>query len=177
MTRRGMTLIELMIVLSIIGISIMLTIPSFSELIQNYHYKTAALTLNNDIRFAKSTANQKKIRVAMCISIDQITCITETSTQWHKGWIIFLDPKNNFTPEPKNIIRQREARHSSVKITSSYNIQNGVQFNIGKKIGKSLGSGLPNGYFIICGQNKNAQKLILNVYGRLRKEQLSNCED
>ena len=73
------------------------------------------------------------MRVAMCISTDQITCITEPSTQWHKGWIIFLDPKNNFIPEPKNIIRQREARHSSVKIHSDHNIQHGVQFNIGKK--------------------------------------------
>ena len=67
MTRRGMTLIELMIVLSIIGISIMLTIPSFSELIQGYHYKTAALTLNNDIRFAKSIANQKRKCVLRCV--------------------------------------------------------------------------------------------------------------
>ncbi len=171
-----MTLIELMIVLSIIGISIMLAIPSFTELINNYHFKTASLTLNNDLRFAKSTANQKKIRVAMCISSNQITCLSNTSTHWHKGWIIFLDPKNTFIPEPQNIIRQREALHASVTINSSFNIQNGVQFNIGKKIGKSLGSGLPNGYFVICGQKKNAQKLILNIYGRLRKEQLSECE-
>lgn len=172
----GMTLIELMIVLSIIGISITLAIPSFSGLIHNYHYKQAILLLNNDIRFAKSMANQKKMRVAMCISTDQITCMTEASTQWHKGWIIFLDPNNNFIPTHQNILRQREARHSSVTINSSYNIQNGVQFNIGKKIGHSLGSGLPNGYFVICGQKDHAHKLILNIYGRLRQEKLSQCE-
>lgn len=174
---KGMTLLELMIVLSIIAISIMFTLPTFSELTHSYHYKTASLMLNNDLRYAKLVANRQKLRVSICISIDQLTCLTEPSTHWHQGWIIFLDPKNNFTPEAQNIIRYRQPMHSSVKIYSSFNIQNGVQFNVGQKIGHSLGSGLPNGYFMICGQPKhNAQKLILNVYGRLRKEQLSECE-
>lgn len=173
---QGLTLIELMIVLSIIGISITLATPSFSELTHSYHYKQATLLLNNDLRFAKSTANQKKVRVAMCISLDQITCMKEPSFQWHQGWIMFLDPQNNFIPKPNHIIRQRKHLHPSVNIHSSYNIQNGIQFNIGKKSGRSLGSGLPNGHFIICGHNKNAQKLIVNIYGRIRQEKLSECE-
>ncbi|GAA5099806.1 hypothetical protein GCM10023338_13770 [Wohlfahrtiimonas larvae] len=172
-----MTLIELMIVLSIISISALLAIPSFSELFHQYYYKNAALILNKDIRFAKTTANQRKMRVSMCISIDHITCLDEPSMQWHQGWIVFLDPNNNFTPTPNNILRQRPSQHPSVYIYSSYNIQNGVQFNIGKKAGRSLGTGLANGYFMICGQNRNAQKLIINVYGRLRKEELMHCEN
>lgn len=171
MMNRGMSLIELIIVLSIIGISVSLAIPTFSELIQNYRFKSAALALEKDLRFAKYTANQKKIRVSVCISNDQTHCIKMPSQQWQQGWIVFLDPNNNFQPLSQNILRYREPLHPKITITSNSNIQHGIQFNIGKKAGKSLGSGLANGHFILCNHNKNAHKLILNIYGRLRKEQ------
>lgn len=170
MMNRGMSLIELMIALSIMGISLSLAIPTFSELIQDYRFKSAALTLEKDLRFAKYTANQKKIRVSICISNNQTHCIQTPSHQWQQGWIVFLDPYNNFQPLPHNILRTRESLHPNITITSNINIQHGIQFNIGKKAGKSLGSGLANGHFILCNHNKNAHKLILNIYGRLHKE-------
>ena len=175
--KRGMSLIEIIIVLSIISIAASLAIPTFSETIQNYRMKSAILALDKDLRFAKYTANQKKTRVAICISENHTSCITTTSNRWHKGWIVFIDSDNNFTPKPENILRQHDAVHPAIKIISSTNIQHGVQFNTGKKPGKSLGSGLANGHFIICHPNqKNAHKLILNIYGRLRKEQSDTCD-
>lgn len=176
--KKGMSLIEILIALSIIGISAMLAIPSFSELIQSYRLQSVALQLEQDLRFAKYSANQKKMRVSLCIAKDMLHCVDQASNDWRQGWILFLDPHNNFQPIPENILRFREPIHASVAVMSSYNIQHGIQFNSGKKFGRSLGSGLANGYFIICNKNKIAHKLILNIYGRLRKEKLDNgCID
>lgn len=170
--QKGLTLIELIITLSIIALLALITIPSFSSLIQNYRFKSALLQLENDLRFAKFTATQKRARIAMCISLDHLACITEPSNAWQQGWMIFIDDDNNFMPKPQNILRYRLPLHPSITIHSSQNIQHGIQFNAGKKYGKSLGTNLTTGNFIICDTQKNARKFILNIYGRLRKEDI-----
>ena len=176
MNHKGMSLIEIIFVLSILCISASLAIPSFAELIQNNRLKSAALQLEQDLRLAKLTANQKKTRVSLCIAKDQYHCVTESTYDWHQGWILFVDSDNTFIPKPENILRYRPAFHSDLQITSSYNIQHGLQFNSGKKFGRSLGTGLTNGYFMLCNRHKKAHKFIINIYGRTRKDSsVQNC--
>lgn len=171
---KGMSLIELMIILSIITITAFIAIPAFSGLLENYKFKSVVLQLEKDLRFAKYTANQKKTRVSICSVNHLQQCNKTLSNNWHQGWLVFLDPNNNFEPLPHNILRHRTSIARSITIKSSYNIQHGIQFNTGKKAGRGLGTGLANGYFIICGANKNAHKFVLGIYGRLRTESSFN---
>ncbi len=174
MMNKGISLFEIIIVLAILGISLSLSIPTFSTTLANYRLKSAILILEKDLRFAKNKSNQTKQRVSMCISIDHMNCISDNSYDWHQGWIVFIDSNNSFKPLPSNILKIQEPFHSSIKIMSSRNIQHGVQFNSGRKFGRGLGTGLANGYFIICNQYLNGHKLTLNIYGRLRQEQSNN---
>lgn len=171
---KGISLFEIIIVLFILCISLSLAIPTFSNTLANYRLKSAILLLEKDLRFAKTKSNQIKQRVSMCISIDQMSCITDNSHEWHKGWIIFIDSANSFKPQHDNILKTREPLHPSIQITSSRNIERGIQFNAGRKFGRGLGTGLANGYFIICNQYLNGHKLTLNIYGRIRQEHYNN---
>lgn len=174
MIDKGFSLIETIIALFILSILLTFALPSFFKLIEHYQFKNTILLLEHDLRFAKSTANQKKLRVSMCIAHSPTECITDNSRDWHKGWLLFLDPNNDFIPKSANILRYRPPINTHIIIISSQNIQQGIQFNTGRKSGRGLGTGLPNGHFIICQPNGLGQQIILNIYGRLRQEPLTS---
>lgn len=174
MMDKGFSLIETIIALFILSILLVFALPNFFKLIEHYQFKNTVLLLEHDLRFAKSTANQKKLRVSMCIAHSSTKCVTDNSRDWHKGWLLFLDPDNDFTPKPGSILRYRPPINTQIIIISSQNIQHGIQFNIGRKSGRGLGTGLPNGHFIICRPNGLGQQIILNIYGRLRQETLAS---
>lgn len=174
MMNKGMSLFEIIITLLIFAICLSLAIPTFSTTIANYRLKSAIILLENDLRFAKQTANSIKKRVSLCTSTDQKSCSLQPIKDWQHGWLLFIDSDNNFQPTAENILRYRPALRHSIQIISSQNIQHGIQFNSGRKFGRGLGTGLANGYFIICYPNQNSHKIILNIYGRLRHEKINN---
>jgi type IV fimbrial biogenesis protein FimT len=100
----GMTLIELMVVLSIAAVLIKLAAPSFKRLIQSNIISANVNTFLADIRFARSEAIRLGGSVIMCRSntpeAANPTCGTGSGPNgngWVSGWIIFQDLNNNGT--------------------------------------------------------------------------------
>ncbi|MBC5785003.1 GspH/FimT family pseudopilin [Ramlibacter sp. USB13] len=90
---RGLTLIELLVTLAVMGILSMLVIPSFSVLLAKRAVQAAASDVASDLRLARSEAVKRSNYVTVCRSTDASTCAAAGS--WHTGWVVFLDLNGN----------------------------------------------------------------------------------
>lgn len=88
----GFTIVELMIVLTIVAILATIAFPSFRTLMQNQRLGAQANDFIADLNFAKSEAVKRVGVVGVCVSTDGATC---TGGSWDAGRIIFVDINSN----------------------------------------------------------------------------------
>ena len=94
----GFTLLELMVVLSIIAILTMMAVPSFKQMIQSTTISSAVNTFLADMRYARSESIRRGGGVVMCRSDAPEATNPECGSKsgpgdngWVRGWIIFYD--------------------------------------------------------------------------------------
>lgn len=90
---QGFTLIELLVVLAIIGILTALAVPSFNTMLMKRTVRSAALSLVNDIRYARSEALRRSDSVTICnLAPGKLdTCADAGKANWANGWMVFSD--------------------------------------------------------------------------------------
>ena len=86
---RGLTLIELMVVLAIAAILLTIGLPSLVSFIQSNRVATEISSLDSDLQFARSEAIKQGIPVSVCASADGSSCLG--ANNWASGWIVFPD--------------------------------------------------------------------------------------
>lgn len=87
--QRGLTLIELMIGLAVLGVVLALAAPSFEQSINGNRLSSAAAEMVGALQLARSEAVRNNRRVVVCRSDDGSACST-TNASWN-GWIVFVD--------------------------------------------------------------------------------------
>lgn len=93
----GFTLVELLIVMAMIAIVASLAAPSFDSSISRNNVQSMRDSLFNAMQYARSEAVKRKRPVGVCASADQMTCAGNTN--WHAGWIVFVDDNGNGTQD------------------------------------------------------------------------------
>ena len=86
LNQRGVTLVELMVTLAVLGVLATLSAPSFRQTIHNYRLDNYGNSLVAASRVARSEAIKRNASVRLCPSADGLTCTTDG--QWERGWII-----------------------------------------------------------------------------------------
>lgn len=167
--RSGFTLIELMIVLSIMSIILILSFPSFNRLMAQSQLNTARYDVSTFINMARTLAITRGKRVVLCPSLDQDNCHNEG--EWHRGMIVFHDPNRNRMHDPdEEILLANDPMGPGVKVVSS---------RFRRKI-SYLPSGLSSGTNLtirLCHDTESvpSQAIIVSNTGRLRiKKDLEN---
>ncbi len=94
----GFTLIEVLIVIAIAAILAAMAVPSFNTMLMKRSVQGAAQSLVADIRFARSEALRRSLRVSICslASGSTDTCSGNPAV-WANGWIVFVDTSNTGT--------------------------------------------------------------------------------
>jgi type IV fimbrial biogenesis protein FimT len=90
---RGVTMIEMAIVMSLVAILAMIAIPSFKYVTSSNRAAQEVNALLGDMRYARTEAIKEGAPVTVCASADGLTC--SGSTQWNAGWIVFADANGN----------------------------------------------------------------------------------
>lgn len=81
---RGLSLIELLMGVTILGIALVLGVPSFAEWVQNSQIRSTAESLQNGLQFARSEAvrRNKPVRLELTTSLDNGCAVNKAGTNW-----------------------------------------------------------------------------------------------
>ena len=85
----GFSILELLVVLSIIGISLSMALPGFEKLTTHVRATTSLNNLRTSIKYAQSEALKRHNPVRLCPSDDGHNC--DASGHWENGWIVYVD--------------------------------------------------------------------------------------
>lgn len=121
MKQSGFTLIEVLVVVTIIAIGFSISLPSFRATIQNNRIVAAA----NEMQLALSLARGQAVRlnsanVQICPSAnadaDAPSCVEGGDTAWTSGWVLFNDQDQDNEPDADEILQRQSFNFSGVTI-------------------------------------------------------------
>jgi type IV fimbrial biogenesis protein FimT len=90
----GFTMIELLIVLTVVAVLATLGAPAFGEFVRNMRLASGMSDLNSDLLLARSESIRRNSRVLVCprSSTTSMTCATTvTAETWMNGWLVCYD--------------------------------------------------------------------------------------
>src|SRR4051812_16542540 len=94
-TQAGMTLTELVIVMSIAAILLGVAVPSYRYVTNSNRMSAEVNALLGDMQFARSQALREGSTVTVCISTTGAACASSTTYTWQSGWVVFSDLNND----------------------------------------------------------------------------------
>ncbi len=165
----GMTLIEMVIALAVIGILTGYAVPSYQTFKHNKMMSTEINRLVSSLHFARNQSIILGHHVVLCPSQSLISC--DASSQWHKGWLVFRDDNRNRTLDHGEIILTTEqAMQGSLQATASVYRQK-IRYD---RLGASPGTNLSIRFCDFRG-SEYAKAIIVNNVGRPRVAESAYC--
>jgi type IV fimbrial biogenesis protein FimT len=171
---RGFTLIELMVVLSIVGILMGLGIPSFKRTISQNNINSGIGTLASDINFARSEALKRGLSVTLCPSLDPYTACAAAGTNWQNGWIVFLDRDANNTRDTaagttELLLRVQQNLAAELTMLGSAGAAvNSIRFDRSGSASAALGLTVQSQRLDVAAQGQTVRTACISISGRTR---------
>jgi len=109
-TQFGLTLVELLVTIVVLGILLGIGVPSFQSMLAQNRATSVANDLQSTLQFARSTAIAQARPVIVCVANyanDPATC-SAANGNWHNGWIVLMDGQ---------ILREHRALNPSITLT------------------------------------------------------------
>ena len=116
----GFTVIEIMVVLTILGVLASLAAPSFRPLIEKWRVQQAVESMKSTLYYARSEAIKRGGRITVAKNTLTSECPQASTTQeWSCGWMVFADTNDNGTLQNTEEILQTFATPTNVNVMNS----------------------------------------------------------
>ncbi len=159
----GFTLVELMVVTSIVVLLLAIGVPSFRYVTSSNRATTEINGLLGDLQFARSEAIREGQQITVCATTDGATCIA-SGTTWNTGWLVMSGT---------NILRIQPAFNSTDTLQSDHSIKavsfsrDGFSLNLPSAVTFTLHNSTSNAQFTRC--------LSLTIVGALSTQIGTTC--
>ncbi|WP_082060716.1 GspH/FimT family pseudopilin [Pseudomonas abietaniphila] len=159
MRQKGLTLIELLAGIVLIGIIAAMAVPAFGALIDSQRRQDTAQQLISGLRLARVEA----------ILRGQPVIMQALDGGWGRGWNVFVDiNRNQFRDDDEPILAERSG-HRNIKVVGNTRVAARVGFD---STGRLINNG--NGTLAVCLKDSSAShaQVAIAVTGRvsLRRE-------
>lgn len=161
---RGITLVELVCTLAVVGVALGFAIPAFRHVVAEARISAALHRLTVSLAIARNLAVSHRVPVTVCPSHDGVTC--RQDPVWDQGWIAFPDPRRTRIPtSPDRILLHEPAIARGISIRGSTG-RHWLRFQA-----SGLGSG-SNLALQLCTQPRQQEigRIYVNQGGRIRSE-------
>ena len=168
--KQGFSLIELLLVFTVISLLSVFSIHGAQQLIANRTHQNALNLLKTSLYNAQSNSQNTGFTSIICPSIDSQNC--NSNSAWSQGWITYQDADNNGALDTDESVIA-VSRHSDSEISIKFNA-----LGNGKKIVfYPAGRLWPNGNFVICHEDIATKfKVTTLLSGRIRIEENEEFE-
>jgi type IV fimbrial biogenesis protein FimT len=159
MNQRGLSLIELMITLAIVGILLNLAMPSFRGLLGHNRQQTMANDLLVAIRAARTEAVLRQ----------QPVIIHPLEGSWSQGWRMIADVSGKGLHDPSNPVLVVRQKGGNVKVLGNSRLAEWVRFSP-MGVPSYAGASPGNGSLYICDsvEGRLHARVVLAPSGRVR---------
>lgn len=122
--QHGLTMIELLVVLGILGIFIAIGAPSFSRFIADWRLSNAVNAFNGGLRIARAEAIAQRKIVTICPTNGGANCVA--GADYANGWIIFTGAQ----AAPNTLVQQATMQGLTSISSAANNANNANNANI-----------------------------------------------
>jgi type IV fimbrial biogenesis protein FimT len=159
---RGISIVELLVVLSIVCIVLAIGAPGFQRLMEAQRLATVSNALLMAVNLARSEAIHRGRRVDL-VPLDNM--------QWRHGWLVFIDENNNQRPDSHEVVLHTYAvKIADLQITPRFSdskVQYVAYNGSGRSHSNAGGQVSLSGHWLL-GLGPLKRKVIINFLGRPR---------
>ena len=164
----GLTLVELLVTIAVLGLLLGVGVPAFGSLAQDSRLTAATNRLVAALHLARSEAVRRNGRVTVCSSADGEVCAA--SGGWEQGWIVFADlGSTGQRGEDDPLLAVGPPVDGGVRITGNSPVERYVSY-VGLGSTRRASGSLQMGTITLCSGTAGRQIVIART-GRPRVQQ------
>lgn len=156
--QRGLTVVELLIILSAIAIVVLISVPGSSMVLENYRLKSTSSDLVNGLSIAKGEAIKRGSTVRVCPSSNGRFCRTDGN--WNHGWLVYSDGNSDGTVQEIEFIQAFKAPNSNISIVATGAVETIASFTA---TGMRQDHGMQDGKFHVCHRGSKGRSKVITV--------------
>lgn len=149
----GMTLIEMMVTIAILGILTMIAIPNMLDFVRDNRLSSQADLLAASLASARLEAIKQRKSISVCpvTNPDTATSCSANASDWSKGWIHYYLNGTDL------VILNRSQNKRNLTITTT---TTNVQFD------STMGNSTAAASFVLCISGRKPRQVDVNLPGR-----------